>query len=404
MVSPERRSRRDVAVAAAIAVLVVVLTTVLWAHSEARSTSSVTAATPAPALSAATAVPVTVTQAWHAPTRATTAPVVVGGVVVTADGSQVDGRDPGTGRVLWSYRRDLPLCAATGQWNRAVAVYRSGRGCSDVTSLEASTGARGPQRDSAADAEVSLVGDGTYLASVGTTRMEVWRSDLVRTLEFGRVDAPVNPNSQPRPGCALRSVASSSQHVAVVLSCPGEQSDRLSLLSPAPTDPTKPTELGSTALGASGARVLAVSGERTAVYLPGSPPRIALYDGSATSLSSYPLPAEAAPPPGPPGLVEPTTRTGTLRTWWTGSTLLALRSGDLSLAWSLPGALGPGAAMAGQLLVPVPGGIVGVSAMSGDRGPTIPVDRGPTSPHPIELAVAGSVVLEQRGAVVTALK
>ncbi|MEO9221274.1 MAG: hypothetical protein ABI251_05755 [Mycobacteriaceae bacterium] len=390
--------------AAAIAVLVVALTTVLWARSEVRSTSSVTAAAPAPALSAATEVPVALTQAWQAPSGATTAPPVVGGVVVTADGAQVDGRNPGTGQVLWSYRRDVALCAATGQWNRAVAVYRSGRGCSDVTSLEGSTGARGPQRDSAADADVSLVGDGTYLASAGSTRMEVWRSDLVRTLEFGRVDAPVNPNSQPRPGCALRSVASSSQQVAVVLSCPGEQGDRLSLLSPAPTDPTKPTELGSTALGTSGARVIAVSGERTAVYLPGSPPRIGLYDGSANSLSSYPLPAEAAPQPGPPGLVEATTRTGTLRTWWTGSTLLALRSGDLSLAWSLPGALGPGATMAGQLLVPVPDGIVGVSAMTGDQGPTIPVERGPTSPQAIELAVAGSVILEQRGAAVIALK
>ena len=390
--------------AAAIAVLVVVVTASLWAHSEARSTSSVTAAAPAPALSAATGVPVALTPAWQAPSGATAAPVVVGGVVMTADGSQVDGRDPGTGRVLWSYRRDLPLCAATGQWNRGVAVYRSGRGCSDVTSLEASTGARGPQRDSAADPEVSLAGDGTYLASIGSSRIEVWRSDLVRTLEFGRVDAPINPNSQPRPGCAVRSVASSSQQLAVVLSCPGEQGDRLSLLSPTPTDPTKPTELGSTALRVSGARVLAVSGERTAVYLPGSPPRIALYDGSATSLSSYPLPAEAAPASGPHGLVEAATSTGTLRTWWTGSALLALRSGDLSLAWSLPGALGPGAAMAGQLLVPVPGGLVGVSAMTGDRGTLIPVDRGPTPPRHVELAVAGTVILEQRGAVITALK
>jgi len=402
VLSPERRSRRDLAAAAAIVLVVVVLAGVLWVRSEARATSSITAAVPAAPLAAATGVPTSVTQAWQAPSAATASPVVVGGAVVTADGSQVSGRDPSTGRVLWSYRRDLPLCAATGQWNRAVAVYRSDRGCSDVTSLEGSTGARGPQRDSEADNAVSLAGDGTYLASVGATRMEVWRSDLVRTLEFGRVDAPVNPGSQPRPGCTLRSVSSSTQRVAVVLSCPGEQGDRLSLLSPAPSDPTKPTELGSTLLGGAGARVLAVAGDRTAIYLPGAQPRIGLYDSSAALIASYPVPGGPATD-APRGLVEPTTSNGSVVTWWTGSSMLALRAGDLTMAWSLPGALGPGTPMAGQLLVPTQAGLLEVSPATGAAGTTIPVNRGSTSPGPIGLAVAGDVILEQRGTTVTAL-
>ena len=32
---------------------------------------------------------------------------VAGGAVVTGDGHEVDGRDPETGSVLWSYARDL---------------------------------------------------------------------------------------------------------------------------------------------------------------------------------------------------------------------------------------------------------------------------------------------------------
>lgn len=405
MLAPERRSRRDLVAAAVIVVVLLVLSVLLWARSDARSTISVPAAVPAAPLAVATTVPATLTQTWQAPSAATTAPIVLGGVVVTADGSQVSGRDPASGRVLWSYARDRPLCAATGQWDRAVAVYRSSRGCSDVTSLDAATGERGPQRDSEADNAVTLAGNGTYLASIGADRMEVWRSDLVRTLEFGRVDAPVNPDAQPRPGCAMRSVAFSPQRIAVVLSCPGEQGDRLSLLSPAPEDPTKPTEIASTLLGVTGARAIAGSGERTAVYLPGPDPRIGLYDDSAALASSAPL-ADAPAPNAAHGLVEATTSTASVLSWWTGTALVALRAGDLTTNWQLPAALGPGTEMAGQLLVPVAAGIAEVSSTTGAPARTIPVDRAgftPAGGQPIALAVAGPVVLEQRGPTVTAL-
>lgn len=383
--------------------LVVAILVVLgWARSEARSTTSVVALTPATPLVLASTLPSSLVQSWQAPSGATTVPVVVGGSVVTADGSEVSGRDPTTGRVLWHYSRDLPLCAVTGQWERAVAVYRTGRGCSDVTSLTGSTGQRGPQRSSEADDAVALTGNGTYLASVGTTRMEVWRSDLVRTLELGRVDAPVNPSSQPREGCTFRSVASSAQHVAVAMSCPGEQGERLSLFSPSPDDPTKPTELASTLLGVSGARVIAVAGERTAVYLPGADPQLAIYDESAALLSSVPVtgtPSAQAQH----ALVEPTATAASVLTWWTGSGLIALSSSDLTVTWTMAKALGPGAEMAGKLLVPVKGAVLGVSPATGVVGATIAVTRGVPTEGPITTTVAGSVVLEQRGATVTAL-
>ncbi|MGZ4533643.1 MAG: hypothetical protein ACXVXP_15015, partial [Mycobacteriaceae bacterium] len=94
MLAPERRSRPDLIAAAAIALVVVVLVVVLWARSEARSTTSVQAATPATPLVGATSVPTSLTQMWQAPSAATVAPVVAGGVVVTADGSEVSGRNP----------------------------------------------------------------------------------------------------------------------------------------------------------------------------------------------------------------------------------------------------------------------------------------------------------------------
>ncbi len=398
--------------ATAIVLVVVVAAALLWWRSDARATTSMVAEEPAAALVAATRVPPTLSESWQAPSAATTAPVVAGGVVATADGSEVAGRTPSTGQTRWSYTRaNSTLCAAAGQWSLVVAVYRTNRGCSDVTALQASTGARGAQRTSLADDQVTLLGDGVYLASIGSTRTEVWRSDLVRTMELGRVDAPVNPGSQPREGCAIRSVASSTSRVAVVFSCPGEAGERLSLFGPTPDDATKPAELATTLLGVDGARAVAEAGDRTVVYLPGEQPVLTVYDSGARPVSTVPVAAADAPPPRTGSaegarLVEPTTTLGSTLLWWTGRATVALGTGDYSTAWAQPGALGPGVEMATQLLLPVPEGIAVLSPATGLRMRTIDVPRPAGSVPPgqaLELAVAGTVVLEQRGATVVAL-
>ena len=71
-------------------------------------------------------------------------PVVAGGSVVTGDGHDVDGRDPVTGSVLWSYARDLDLCGVTWVYHYAVAVYPDSRGCGQVSTIDGQTGMRGP--------------------------------------------------------------------------------------------------------------------------------------------------------------------------------------------------------------------------------------------------------------------
>ncbi|WP_370180514.1 hypothetical protein [Rhodococcus wratislaviensis] len=404
MLAPERRSRADLVVAAGIAVAVVVALTVVWFRSDARGTTSVTAAEPPPALVTALTVPETLSPIWDSASSATTAPLVVGGAVVTADGGDVVGRDRMSGTEVWRYERDLDLCGVTASWEKVVAVYRDDRGCSQVTELDGGTGERLAQRSSDADSGVTLKADGTYVASLGDRRLELWRSDLVRTVEYGRVDAPVNPKKQPRSGCTLIDVGSSSSRLSVLERCPGEVADRLTVMNPSPKDNQEPEEYGSSVLagvdaGVEGARILGVSGETTAVYLPAGTsygPRIGLFDGTGNAVSEYALSLRVGPDP-------VTSTSSSVVTWWTGSDVVSLGASDLAPRWVFPDALGPGAVMAGNLLVPVESGIAVLDLSTGAVLRTIPVARDAAA-GPITTTVAGDVVLEQRGDDVVALR
>ncbi|QCQ91969.1 Rv3212 family protein [Rhodococcus sp. SGAir0479] len=402
MLAPERRTRLDVAVAAAIAIVVAVAVAVVWFRSDARGTTSITADVPAAEAAPAAAPPDSLSQIWRASSAATSAPVVAGGAVVTAEGGTVTGRDRTTGAELWRYQRNMPLCGTIGAWGTAVAAYRDQRGCSQVTQLDGASGARKAQRSSDADDEVTLSSDGTYVVSRGATRMELWRSDLVRTLEFGRVDAPVNAGKQPRPGCDLDSAAAGGTRVSVLLSCPDDPGPRLTVLDAAPKDNQEPKEFGSSVVGArgSGARLIAASGDRTAVYLPAGPAggqRIAVYDGTGTEVASHPV-------TGPVTADATAARNGGVFTWWTGSELIALSTSELAPRWTAAaGALGPGTIMAGSLLVPMPDGIAVLDPTNGAPQRRIPFTRDDVT-GPVATAVVGDVVLEQRGDEVVALR
>ncbi|MEV0946068.1 hypothetical protein [Rhodococcus sp. NPDC049939] len=403
MLAPERRSRADLIIAAGIALAVLVAFTVVWLRSDARKTTSVTAAEPPPALVTAQSVPPTLNPTWESPSSATTTPLVAGGAVVTAEGGEVVGRDALSGTELWRYQRSLALCGVTAEWEKIVAVYRDHRGCSQVTELDGGTGRRLAQRTSDADSEVTVQSDGTYVSSLGDSRLELWRSDLVRTVEYGRVDAPVNPGDQPRSGCELIDADSSSSRLAVLERCPGEVADRLTIMNPSPKDNREPEEYGSSVLaaldaGVEGARILGVSGETTAVYLPPgrtSGPRIGLFDGAGNPVSEYALSV-------PVSADQATTTNGSVVTWWTGTAVVVLGASDLAPRWTFPDALGPGAVMAGNLLVPVDSGIAVLDLSTGSQIRTIPVER-ESRTEPITTTVAGDIILEQRGGRVVAL-
>lgn len=405
MVKPERRTRGDIAAALAIVVVVAAVAAVIWWTSDARATISRPAPTPLATLPAAEQVPATLTQLWSAPSPASTAPVVAGGAVVTGDGQTVTGRDPLSGASAWSYSRDLELCGLTWVYNDAVAVYPDRRGCGQVSTIDGNTGRRGPARTSFSDPEVRLSSDGTTVLSAGDSRLELWRSDMVRMISYGALDARIKPDVPAGTLCALTSAAASSAAVSVLEACPDEPDLRLTLLRPS-DDEDQPDIVHVPLAGIgddSGAQVVAVAGTTTAVYLPSPAPRVDIVDETGETVASTALTA-------PVSDRATATRAGDLVTWWTGDSVLVFGTdGPEGLRYrytvsptgpNVP--LGPATVLAGQLLVPVTAGYDVFDAQTGAGVRHIPLTR-TGAVTPVVPAVAGAIVLEQRGPELVAL-
>jgi hypothetical protein len=396
MVKPERRTRADVGAAVAIAVVVAVVAALIWWTSDARATINRPAATPLQSLTPAKAVPATLRQLWNARSPKTTMPLVVGGAVVTGDDREVAGRDPATGNPLWSYARDVELCGVTWVYTYAVAVYPDVRGCGQVSTIDAKTGRRGASRTAYADREVTLSSDGTTVLSAGDSRLEMWRSDMVRMLSYGSLDARIKPGTPASPVCRLTSAAASSTAVSVLEACPQRDDLRLTLLRPASEEDTPDVKYvpqpGVTV--DSGARVVAVSETTTAVYVPTPKPTVNIVDETGATVASTLLPK----PPSPNATVS---RAGDLITWWTGDSVMVFSANGLRYRYTVSPSgpnipLGPAAMMAGRLLVPVTDGYDVFDPATGHGEQHIVLHR-PVGAAAVVPAVAGSTLLEQRG-------
>ncbi len=402
MVKPERRTRTDVMVALAIGVVVVVTAALVWWTSDARATLSRPADAPLPALTPAKAVPDWLRQLWTAPSGRTTMPLVVGGAVVTGDGQTVEGRDPATGNTLWSYARDLDLCGVSYVYQYAVAVYPDTRGCGQVSTIDAKTGERGSARTSYADASVTLSSDGTTVLSAGENRLELWRSDMVRMISYGALDARIKPDVPTLPLCRLVSAQASSSAVSVLEDCPRQPDLRLTLLRPSDEEDTPELKYvpqpGVTP--DSGARVVAVADTMTAVYVPTPQPVVNIVDETGETIASTPVDR----PPSPQATMS---RAGDLITWWTGDSVMVFSDNNFDYRYTVTPAgpnkpVGPATIMAGRLLVPVTDGYDVFDPATGRGERHIPVAR-PQSAAPVVPAVAGSTLLEQRGDELVAL-
>lgn len=405
MPAPERRTRGDLVVAAALAVAVLLSAATLWWTSDARHTRSITAARPVPAgqVSADSALPPGLTEIWRAASTATPVPLVKDSTVVTAADGQVAGRDPSSGAIRWSYQRNLALCTVGAAFDRVVAIYQRGQNCSETTTLYWADGRRAAQRTGPVEAPTRLTGDSDQAAVTGLHYLEVWRSDLVRTLDYGRLPTPAQPATQPRPDCTHGSLALNSGRLAVVEHCPAERSTRLTVQQTRPKDPDQPEVDFSTLVPGTQARVVALSADRVAVAVPG-PPRLLVYNAKGDMVGAYPLSVPDADLRGdPPGGLSTVTRTPTGYFWFTGSATVALGAGDLQPLWTRPGSLGPGSVFAGRLLLPTPGALSLLDPTTGRQIQTVRVDRG-RYVGPVGTATDGTVVIEQRGSTLVALR
>ncbi|HET6703634.1 hypothetical protein [Amycolatopsis sp.] len=400
--SPWNRGR-DRAIAALIAVGVVAAALVIGATSDSAATDRTQAAPPPPLPAAPDKVPGSLAEIWSAPSGATPVPVVAGDSVATADGGEVAARDPLTGQIRWHYTRDLPLCTLDQAWGRLNAVFSKSTNCSEVTQLDPGTGRITAQRNGNAELGTQLVSDGSHVTATGKKLLTTWRDDLVQSAEYGQVPALVNAGKQPRTGCTYGTVEAASGKIGVIERCPGDPADRLTVYKSAPEKDDEPQVSFSSVLAGKRARVIAMSGDLTAVVLPDQK-LLVVYNGDGTQRAAYPLDV----PPGdlaadPPAGVEATTQTAQNLYWFSGSKVVALSRDDLSPRWTLSSAMGPGITFAQQLVVPIKGGLAVLNENDGSTIRTVGVERrGYTGV--VRLGAAGPVLLEQRGPTLTALR
>ncbi len=435
--------KRDVLVAAVIAVAVLVGGLLLWQSSDIRATSSQTYDGPVSSPARPTVFPPSFGEVWRAKSPATPEPVTVGPAVVTGNGGEVAGHDPLTGEVRWRYTRDLPLCTVSSSWSMALAVYakrdnllpagdpRKAGGCSEVTALAPANGQRGKppkadeqrdkpdggQRNSDAELGTRLLSDGSYVTTTGSQLLTTWRSDLVQTMEYGKVGAIQNPDKQPRTGCKYGTVAVVTGKIAVVEDCFTDPGDRVTVYKATgnDNDAEKPIVQASVVVGR-GAQVIAMSEQCrlnpddpddvqqcTAVALP-NPSRLIVLDEKGSQVKSHPLSlGEGDLRSEPEDHVVPVNRATGAVYWYTGSRTIALSLEDMRPLWTIEDALGPGTAFAGKILVPVPAGLAILNPATGERVATAPLDRGGYRGL-ITMSELGPVVFEQRGDTLVALR
>ena len=397
--------RIDYVVAVLLAVSTVVVSVVLWQRSDIHNTTLDTGSAAIVAPAPPTVFPPSLAEIWQQTSTATPTPVVGGPNVVTATGGTVVGRDPLTGEQRWSYTRDLPLCTVSAAWNYTLAVYHRGN-CNEVTALDDTTGARGPQRNGDAQLGTQLLTDGTYVTTTGATLLDTWRSDLVQTMEYGTVPDFVNPNVQPRSGCQYGSVAVSSGEIGVIERCPGDSGDRLTVYraSNSEGNADTPQIVVSTVIGGSASRLVALNDSYAAVAMP-NPSRLVIVDANTGAITAqYPLNLPTSDFTGnPPNLVVPTVIGPSSVFWYTGTSTIALSSLDFHPQWSVNDTMGAGTVFAGRYLAPVTNGLLVLDLETGKEVGKIGVDRhGYTGT--VTMATLGPVVFEQRGDVLAALR
>ena len=125
------------------------------------------------------------------------------------------------GSKAWSYERtDAELCSLSTAWGKVVASYKTGVGCGDTVAINAATGEYDGTRSAINSEKVVPISSNDRVGTVSTDRIDLWRSDMVRTVEYGAVEAKQEPEKQPHEDCTLSSALTRTENLALTESCP----------------------------------------------------------------------------------------------------------------------------------------------------------------------------------------
>lgn len=330
--------------------------------------------------------------------------VTSSGVAILADAHGVVALDE-SGEIKWRYHReDRELCGLAKAWNKAVLVFQGPAGCGDVVALDAVNGKYSATRSS------PMVGDNPQVISsndrvgvLSDKRVELWRSDLVRTVEYGFVEAKQEPNFQPHEDCTRTSALTRKELLAVTEHCPDQTgSTQLRFLKATPESSREPEITRTVQIPDPGARLVAVAQEAAAVYVPaqepGAKPEIVAYDSvTGQLLARQPVEAAPAVEKGAEGaFLAQTADLPHHMSWFDGSRLYLFEPQLLRVSQVYDFATGTPAEYGDDLLIPVDDGLAIADKSTGEIHGHLPVNREGYR-GAVSLAVVGKTILERRG-------
>ena len=326
-------------------------------------------------------------------------PLVASGMVITYNDNTLTATTP-EGETVWTYERPNELCLVDQAWGKVVATYRDNAGCGDVVAIDAKTGKYAGTRSAIAPENVVRLASNDRVGYASSERAEVWRSDLVRTVEYGHVEAKQEPDMQPNE-CTITSALTRTELVAVTEIC--DDGAFLRLQEATPEDSRKPEVLANVEISPD-AYLVSISQDAAAVYDP-TTSEVRGYNTEGTNISSSSVPQMDSPELGPDGIVKnlPVADLPHHMTYWENNSLLLMEPAALAVTGVFQGALGTGFSAGEKLLYASDSGIAVVDWDKNAVDKIIPVDRGGYS-GPVHISSAGATVVEKRGDEVVVMK
>ncbi len=400
----------------------------IYRNSDARATT-LTTGPDLPVPTAMAVSPAALSEVWRL-TRDPQFPAVASpyGTVVVAGRRTVTGYDAVTGVARWSYQRsNLSLCALgsgdtttaglklSGAVRGIVTGYSKGGVCSEITTLNPITGERLFQRTGFTAADSTLVFGGPYGGMISDDLVELWRYDLVRTIQYGNQPEPTKPGTK-HLGCAFTDAAVATTQFGTIEHCSPDGGDAQLVLNyddPGATTDAKTKKWdalnfsprATVDLQTEHARLLAISADKAAVLVASPEPAVVLYSSSGAELSRTPVQvsADQVIAADHAGRVTPTVIADGRRYVLVGTTLIAIDTDGMTVLWTQHRVRGLPAVVGEDVLVPTDAGIVSIASADGATRNTLPVDRAGFTGR-VDLGVVGHTVVESRGDVVVGLR
>lgn len=393
---PLKRTKKDLIATGVITALAVIGVGTVWATAPIRGSELTPADEPFIASTTLDAIPETLSEHWRATDTSTNhKPLITGGVISTADGNTIKTYTP-DGALLWSYERDKELCSLSVGFDAAVATYKTGIGCGDVTAINANDGQYKATRSAISSDHVAPISSNDRIGVLGTERLELWRSDLVRTIEYGDVEAPQESGQQPHPECSITSAMTRKDLLAITEDCP-DGSSYLRFMGTTPDDSRTPEITQDIEI--TDGRIVAIGQSVAAVYTNDPSPRIVSYNDDGELVGEQAV--DEVEFPDPP-FQSATADLPHHMSWFNGDSLVLFSPTQLNVRQSFNDALGTGIALNGSLLYPTAEGITVANWDTGEVQRTIPVDRAGYDGE-VALGVVGQVIVEKRGSELVAL-